>query len=91
MAAFQVVAVYPSGRRFPVRDAHDSFLRAEWHRERCAVTLDPGESWTYAVDVTYRGADGCAHTRLGVTRADMAPFVPVTDEGVATYRWDCAV
>lgn len=34
-AQYQVVAVYPSGRRFPVRAPHDSFDGALWHKEAC--------------------------------------------------------
>jgi len=85
MAEFQVVAVYPSGRRFAVRDAHDSFSRAETHRSRCETTSDPRDEWTYEIDVSYTGADGQTHKRFGVTGDDLG----YSPEEVDSYRWDC--
>ena len=70
MIGYQVVAVYPSGRRYPVREPHETIGSALAHRDRAIRALDrdrrPGEDWTYAVDVRYIGADGQLHWRGNV-------------------------
>jgi hypothetical protein len=50
MAKFQVVAVYPSGNRYPVRAPWPSLPRAEAHRAACEHAAGPLDAWTYEVD-----------------------------------------
>jgi hypothetical protein len=63
---YQVVAVYPSGRRYPVRKPHDSLERAQWHVEWCERDADPRDTWRYEIDVRYVGSDGQIHWRGNV-------------------------
>jgi len=87
MAQFQVVAVYPLGRRQPLGEPFGSFLPAEADRFRReqegAYARYNAES--IEVDGYYRGADGCGHVRLGVRGEDLGYSV----EEIAAYRWDC--
>jgi len=48
--SYQVVAVYPSGNRYPVRAPHETRAGADWHRELCERDADPRDGWVYAVD-----------------------------------------
>ena len=80
MARFQVVAVYPSGTRYPVRAPHAQFLSAVWHRRLCERAADPRDTWVYEIDMTYTGVDGQRHWRgdvdgvrdLGYSPAEVA-------------------
>ena len=80
MATFQVVAVYPSGNRYPVRGAHDGFIRALCHRAWCERDADPRDPWTYEVDMTRadgsvkRNVDGVAD--LGYAPEELADLIP---------------
>jgi hypothetical protein len=66
---YQVVAVYPSGGRYDVREPHDTLEAAVWHRELCERSADAADGWRYEVDVTYTGADGQRHWRGRVDKA----------------------
>ncbi len=63
---FQVVAVYPSGVRYAVRDFHRTMDKAEWHKAACECDSDPQDTWRYEIDVTYTGSDGQRHWRANV-------------------------
>lgn len=82
-AAFQVVAVYPSGNRYAVRAAHDSYGAAVGHVSLCERDADPRDEWTYEIDVTRTGADGETHCRQNVQGEDLG----YTPEEVDAFRW----
>lgn len=65
MASYQVVAVYPSGRRYEIRNPHPTLAAAQWHLY-CANRQHDDPTYHYAIDATYIGADGQQHWRASV-------------------------
>ena len=63
---YQVVAVYPSGTRYPVRDPHETLNGARSHLDACRRDADPQDTWNYCVDMYYIGSDGQCHWKGGV-------------------------
>src|SRR5437868_6815811 len=63
---FQVVAVYPSGTRYAIRDPHETLERADLHLGWCRRDADPEDTWIYCVDRYHVGTDGQIHWTGGV-------------------------